>query len=401
MKANKILALAVIFGLGAGLANAKVVDSTVATVNGKAILNSQYQKLKERVLIEYEGRAPQVLANPDNVTAIKEETLNNLILEQLLLQEAQKQKITVKDSELAQWINNYKNAIAVDAQGKPIEDQKKKEEAFKEHLKNMDLTYKQFEQKAKEAISIQKLQDNALRGKITQPSKEQTKQLYDDIVLIMKGNKTETEKLPKERLEIAAPLAVKLHQLTAERAEVSSVFLSTQNAAASVVKEKEKLAKDICKQIEKGDLSVLEAIQKYSDDKNPLSTGGVQLVLRGVLPKDLDDKIFALNVGQLSEPIKTEHGIYIIKMVSKSAKKDFTYEQIKPELEMYLANVERQKALMAYVKDLKDKADIKVMEKFEYSKPQAEKPQPAAAAGAPKAQAEKPQPAPAPAPSKK
>ena len=73
MKLNKITAITLAAFLGAAALNAKVVDSTVATVNGKPILNSEYEKVSQATLENYKNREPAVLANKDNVTAIKEE----------------------------------------------------------------------------------------------------------------------------------------------------------------------------------------------------------------------------------------------------------------------------------------------------------------------------------------
>ena len=77
MKTNKIILLGAL-ALIALNANAKVIDSSVATVNSKPILSSQYDKMTKVVLAQYEQRAPQVLQDKNNVAAIKEQVLNAL-----------------------------------------------------------------------------------------------------------------------------------------------------------------------------------------------------------------------------------------------------------------------------------------------------------------------------------
>ncbi len=369
MQLNKITAITAAVILSGTLLNAKVVDSTVATVNGKPILNSEYQKVVEATKEVYKAKQPQILENKDNVVALEEEVLNQMIIEQLLLQAAQEQQIKVKESEVAEGINTIKKRFEVNEQGKPVSE-KEANEAFNNELKKEGLTYKQFENRIKDQLSIRKLTDNIAREKAKAPTKEETQQLYNDIKTLMTNNKEEIQKLPRERIELAAPLAAKLTQLTAEQVKLSPIFVKVgKGADASVWKSKEKEANRIKKEITSKKITFLDAIEKYSDDKTPLAAGGEMVLIRGIMPKDFDDKVFAVEVGKISEPIKTEEGYYIIKVNAKVAQKDFTYKELEPELARFLSAAQMQKANIEFLTSLKDKAEIKVMKKFEYSAP--------------------------------
>lgn len=372
MKLNKITAITLAAFLGAAALNAKVVDSTVATVNGKPILNSEYEKVSQATLENYKNREPAVLANKDNVTAIKEEVLNQMIIEQLLLQAAKEQNIKVKDSEVNESIMEIKKRFQKDASGKDLTE-KEAQKAFNDELKKEGLTYKQFENRIKDQLAVKKMIDSVAREKAKAPTKEQTQQLYDDIRVLMKGEQAAIKKLSRERLELAAPLAAKLTQLTAEQIKLSPVFVKVdKNATQANWKLKEKEAKDIKKKIASGKITFTEAIEKFSDDKTPLAAGGEMILIRGLMPKDFDDKVFNVKVGEISDPIKTEDGYYVIRVNEKKAQKDFTYKEIEPELARFLAAAEMQKANIEFLNSLKDKAEIKVMVKFEYSQPATE-----------------------------
>ncbi|MBR1979834.1 peptidylprolyl isomerase [Candidatus Proelusimicrobium excrementi] len=372
MKLNKITAITLAAFLGAAALNAKVVDSTVATVNGKPILNSEYEKVSQATLENYKNREPAVLANKDNVTAIKEEVLNQMIIEQLLLQAAKEQNIKVKDSEVNESIVEIKKRFQKDASGKDLTE-KEAQKAFNDELKKEGLTYKQFENRIKDQLAVKKMIDSVAREKAKAPTKEQTQQLYDDIRVLMKGEQAAIKKLSRERLELAAPLAAKLTQITAEQIKLSPVFVKVdKNATQANWKLKEKEAKDIKKKIASGKITFTEAIEKFSDDKTPLAAGGEMILIRGLMPKDFDDKVFNVKVGEISDPIKTEDGYYVIRVNEKKAQKDFTYKEIEPELARFLAAAEMQKANIEFLNSLKDKAEIKVMVKFEYSQPAPE-----------------------------
>lgn len=369
MKANKITVIMAALFLGTALLNAKVVDSTVATVNGTPIMNSEYQKIIDTTMEVYKKQNPALLENQDNVTAIKEEVLNQMIIEQLLLQAAKEQNIKVKDSEVNENVIEIKKRFEKDENGKTLSE-KEAQKAFNAELKKEGLTYKQFEQRIKDQLAVKKMIDAVAREKAKAPTKEQTEQLYDDIRVLMKGNETEIKKLSRERLTLAAPLAAKLTQLTAEQIKLSPIFIKVdKNATQANWKLKEKEAKDIKKQITSGKITFVEAIEKYSNDKAALATGGEMILIKGLMPKEFDEKVFNIKVGAISDPIKTDDGYYIIKVNEKKAQKDFTYKDIEPELAQFLTATEMQKANLDYLASLKDKAEIKVMVKFEYSQP--------------------------------
>lgn len=371
MKINKTILLSALTIIALS-ANAKVIDSSVAMVNNKPILSSQYDKMTKEMLALYEQRAPQLMQDPNSVNAIKEEVLNQMISEELMLQAAQKEGIKVKESELAEAINVIKQRFTIDQTGKQ-RSAKEAEDAFNNALKNEGMTYKQFEAKTKDQIAVRKLADSVVKANAKMPTENDVKQLFDDIQIIMKGNKEEAEKLGKERVSLALPLAAKLNQLTAEQIKISPVFIKADKTLSkTALKDKENEAKKIRKDIKNKKITMLDAIKLYSDDKSPLATGGEVILIRGIMPKDFDEKIFNVAVGEISEPLQTDGGFYIIRVNEKKAQQDVTLDQIKNELGQYIYAANMQKAMEDYLISLKDKADVKVMIKFDYQQPQPE-----------------------------
>lgn len=371
MKVNKTILLGALTILALN-ANAKVIDSSVATVNSKPILSSQYDKMTKAVLAQYEQRAPQVLQDQNAVNAIKEQVLNEMISEELMLQAAQKEGIKVKDSELAQAINAIKQRFMLDPNGKE-RSKKEADAAFNQALKEEGMSYKQFENKTKEQLAVRKMIDSIVQANAKKPTEADVKQLFEDVQVIMKGDKQKVEKLPKERVALALPLAAKLNQLTAEQIKVSPIFIKADKTLSkTALKDKENEARKIRKDIKNGKITMLDAIKLYSDDKTPLATGGEVILIRGVMPKDFDNKIFNVAVGEISEPLQTEGGFYIIRVNEKRAKQEVTLDKIQNELGQYVYAANMQKAMEDYLVSLKDKADVKVMVKFDYTDPAKE-----------------------------
>ena len=92
------------------------------------------------------------------------------------------------------------------------------------------------------------------------------------------------------------------------------------------------------------------------------------ILIKGIAPKEIDNKAFSLAVGKVSDPIKTDLGYHIIKIKEKRAEKDFGYDDIAKDLAQYLAQQKIQNAMGDYIGELYDKADVKVTISFESDK---------------------------------
>jgi len=101
--------------------------------------------------------------------------------------------------------------------------------------------------------------------------------------------------------------------------------------------------------------------EKYSDDKGTRDKGGLldQMIPRGFFDAAFDAVVYDMNVGDISEPIKTEFGYQIVKLIDKKAAEGPEWEAAKPGLiekirqqrgETYEPTDEELKALYEEVK---------------------------------------------------
>ncbi len=62
--------------------------------------------------------------------------------------------------------------------------------------------------------------------------------------------------------------------------------------------------------------------ERYSDDKGTASFGGdLGFIERGTLVKEYEEAAYSLEIGQISEPVKTEYGYHIIQLMDKQGDK--------------------------------------------------------------------------------
>ncbi len=350
-------------------AQAKVMESSVATVNGQPILASEYDNYCQSVIEQYKANAPQVLEQPYATDLLCKEVLKDLISKELLSQAAQEAKVQVKDSELEEGLTEIKNRFIIDEKGQ--QDPKGAEKRFNEALKKQHMTLKSYKEKIKKEIAVKKLLETQIQSTVKPVEEKDVKELYDDVQAVLKKQTKTLKKLEKEnpaRLQESQAIAAKLAQLTAEQVRVGHIYLAvTKDMSAEEAKKKEELAKQIKKELD-GGMEFSSAVKKYTEDQAALASGGDMILIKGIAPKEIDAAAFTLAVGKVSAPIKTEVGWHILKIKEKRAKKDVTYEDIAKDLGQYLAQQKIQTTMMDYVNGLADKADIKVTKTFEVDK---------------------------------
>lgn len=369
-KINNILAALLVVALGVNL-QAKVMESSVATVNGQPVLASEYDTRLKVITEQYQATAPQVLERPYAKDILGKRILQDLIFEELLYQAATKAGTKVTDSELEQALVKAKTPFSIDEKtGK--QDPKGTEKRFAEALKKEGMSLKTFKTKLSRGIAVRKFLQQELPKRITPAQEADAKALYDDVQAVMKNNTKkikEMEKADPQHLQEVQAIAARLKQLSSEKVLIEEIYLATtKDMSAADVAKKAELAKKIKKEVDAG-LDFSTAVKNYTEDKQALvTTGGQAILIKGMALKELDAKAFSLPVGKVSDPIKTEVGYHIIKVNEKQAARTISYDQIKDELGQYINQTRAMEAQLKLLSELTEQADIKVTKEFEVDK---------------------------------
>jgi peptidyl-prolyl cis-trans isomerase C len=115
-------------------------------------------------------------------------------------------------------------------------------------------------------------------------------------------------------------------------------------------------AKEIAERLKKGDDFATLAKEK-SKDANA-EGGDLGFFARGQMLKPFEEAAFALDVGQISEPVQTQFGWHIIKVEAKRDQPLPTFDQVK---EAIIAQLVQQKG-QEVVTGLRDAAKIEVVD---------------------------------------
>ncbi|MGC2409330.1 MAG: peptidylprolyl isomerase [Methyloceanibacter sp.] len=115
-------------------------------------------------------------------------------------------------------------------------------------------------------------------------------------------------------------------------------------------------AKEVAERLKKGEDFATVAKEK---SKDPSAEGGdLGFFSRGQMLKPFEDAAFALEVGQISEPVQTQFGWHIIKVEEKRTRPLPTFDQVKDTI---VSQLTQQKAKQT-IKDLHDAAKIDIID---------------------------------------
>jgi peptidyl-prolyl cis-trans isomerase C len=115
-------------------------------------------------------------------------------------------------------------------------------------------------------------------------------------------------------------------------------------------------AKEVAERLKKGEDFVALAKEKSKDTS--AEGGDLGFFTRGQMLKPFEDAAFALDVGQISEPVQTQFGWHIIKVEEKRDQPLPTFDQVKEAIIAQLVQAKAQEV----VTGLRDAAKIEVVD---------------------------------------
>lgn len=230
--------------------------SKAATVNGE---NISKDDLNEALMSQY-GTS----------------VLDTLISDQIVLQEMDKEKVTVTEEEVAEEMDAYM-------------EQYGGEEAFKEVLDENGVSYDSIEHNIEIYLGSKKLITPGI-------------EITDD----------EMETYFEENKESYAQ---------AEEIEANHILV-----------EDEDIAKEVKQKLDDGD-DFSELAASYStDDSNKDNGGELGYFGEGEMVEAFEEVAFAMEVDEVSDPVKTDYGYHIIKVTDHKEAKEANYEEVKEEI---------------------------------------------------------------------
>jgi peptidyl-prolyl cis-trans isomerase SurA len=312
-----------------------VIEEIVARVNNEIISRTEYIRSRDQVKQDIQQQNP---ANADREFAEKEkDVLRDLIDQQLLLQKGKDLGIT-GDTELVKRLDEMRKQMnlgsmeelekAAEAQGASYED-------FKQNMRNQIITQKVIGQEVGQKLSM---------------NKEEEKKFYDD-------HRAEMEQPEQVRLSelLIAPKATTKPAIGADGKPVPP----SEAEAQAELEAAKATADSLLDQLHKG-AKFADLAKKYSDGPSAKDGGDLSYFKRGTLSKELEDKVFALNAGDVTDVIRTKQGYVILQTTEHQTAGIPPFKEVEPRIQDALYMQKLQPALRAFLTTLREEAYIDI-----------------------------------------
>lgn len=204
------------------------------------------------------------------------------------------------------------------------------------------------------------MQESLVRGYITQKMLEKESEnlgVRNSKEFKQKLHVVESQLLQQELVERHLKTAITDKMIDAEYNKLKEKLTGQKELKAShILVETEDMAKDIKKKLNKG--SKFEALAKeYSKDEGSKGNGGeLGYVIKGQLVPEFENKAFAMKKDEISDPVKTQFGWHIIKVLDSRPAKVPSKEEAMNDIKSKLS----REAVELYFSKLSEKAKIEL-----------------------------------------
>lgn len=130
--------------------------------------------------------------------------------------------------------------------------------------------------------------------------------------------------------------------------------------ASHILVDNEDKAKEIIRDLNNG-MSFEEAATNFSSCPSKENGGDLGEFTRGQMVPEFDEAVFNMEEGAISEPVKTQFGYHIIKVVNKNKEAISTFEDVKDQVRNQVVIQKQQSNYLNKVNELKGKYKV---EKF-------------------------------------
>ncbi len=278
----------------------------VAFVNNHEITRQNLKNEMKLTKRKYRIQKSDVL-NKEKELWLKTSSLNKLIQELLLLQEAVRLGIKISNEEFNIYLSQSKEGY--------------KEEAFQRALEIEEISKKQWNDKLKNNLMIRKLIEEEVNSKVKVD--EQALQAY-----------------------------FKEHQEEFQKGE--------QVRTLHIMVETEDEARRIRKLIRKG-ASFSDLAQEHSLGLEGKQGGDMGYFEAGQMPKEFDD-VFKLGVNKVSNIIRTPYGYgyHIFRVIDKKPERKMSFEESRKQIHDKLLREAQDQAFHKWLGDIRKKAQIEI-----------------------------------------
>ena len=287
------------------------------TINGVEVPRSKVQAQADH-LINQRGLGSGGMTQPSAYRKIQEEVIEQIVVQELLWQEAQRRGTVVGDAEVDQEFAKLKSSFD-------------SELAFTFKIEEGGFTEETFRENIRQQMSVQNMIANDITEGVT----------VDDAAV---------ETFYNENLEqMAIP----------ERVHARHILVKFESGNDESRAAAEKKLAGLAAQVEAGESFALLAIE-HSEGPSGQKGGDLGYFERGQMVKEFDEVAFGAEPGAVVGPVETQFGLHLIKVEEHTAPGTVPLAEVEPKIREYLQQQTLYSTVEQLVEDLRANGDVEI-----------------------------------------
>lgn len=308
-------------------ADVRIVEEIVAKVNGDIITRGSMAQARQQLTEEL---GQQGLAGPRLAEAVQEQQKNVLRnqIDQLLLEQHAKDLNINVDPDLTRRMAQFQSDSKITDVDK-----------FHDYVRQQTgMSYEDFRDRMKKSMLTQRVVSDEITSHIAIPEADQ-KKYYDEH---------------------------KNQFVREEEIFLSQIVISTEGKTPEQVTAAQAKAKELVAQARKGE-NFADLARKNSDDVATARDGGQLPPYKRsehLMVKEIEDLVFLQKKGYVTDPIKTNAGLVILKVDDHYEAGQATFEEVKNQIMDKLAGPQVEPKLREYLTHLREDAFLQIKDGY-------------------------------------
>lgn len=298
-----------------------VVEEIIARVNNRIVTLSDYQKAAQGLSQEVQQDCQN--CPPDKIQALlknrEKNLLRDMIDQQLLIERAKDMNISV-DTDLIKRLDEVRkqNNLAT------LEDLEKA-------VESQGIVWEDYRSQMRDSLLTQEVIRREVGGRM-------------DI-----GNDEVRQYYEAHKQEFVRP----------EEVALAEIFLSTESKSPEEIAAVRTRADDLHNRVVKGE-DFVELAKRYSGGSTAQQGGELGVFERGQLSKPLEDAVFPLEKGQITDVIQTKTGFEILKVLDHYQAGLQPLDKVENEITNRLYQEKMEPAMRSYLAELREESYVMV-----------------------------------------
>lgn len=308
-----ILAFSGLF-LSAPAHSAEIVERILAVVNDEIVTEQDLQGMMAPITAQFRTMyAGKELS--EKMKEARQEFLDKIIEDRLILSEARRKQVIVKDSEVDEMLAEVRNKFPT-------------REAFVRTIEEQGMSEKKLWNRFRDQLMTQKLVSFEVKSRVS-VSPGEVSEYY-------KAHSDEFSQGDRVRLQY---ILIRLESRTEEDALALATQIAGEVRAGGAFEDLARL---------------------YSEGAEAKDGGEMGWMERGQFKGDIDDKVFALEEGQITDPVKSALGYHVFKVTERQKDTVKPLDEVREDIQDLLFREKFRQRLDKWIQELKKDAYISV-----------------------------------------